>query len=52
MPVLPEVIVYDALEDDAVIDTLEAEEFQYDENGELILDEEEEGRRDTHREWD
>ena len=42
MPVLPEVIVYDALEDDAVIDTLEAEEFQYDEDGELILDEEEE----------
>ena len=42
MPVLPEVIVYDALEDDAVIDTLEADEFQYDEDGELILDEEEE----------
>ena len=42
MPVLPEVIVYDALEDDAVLDTLEAEEFQYDEDGKLILDEEEE----------
>ena len=42
MPVLPEVIVYDALEDDAVVDTLEADEFQYDEDGELILDEEEE----------
>ena len=42
MPVLPEVIVYDALEDDAVVDTLEAEEFQYDEDGKLILDEEEE----------
>ena len=42
MPVLPEVIVYDALEDDAVIDTLEADEFQYDEDGKLILDEEEE----------
>ena len=42
MPVLPEVIVYDALEDDAVVDTLEADEFQYDEDGKLILDEEEE----------
>ena len=42
MPVLPEVVVYDALEDDAVIDTLEADEFQYDEDGKLILDEEEE----------
>ena len=42
MPVLPEVIVYNALEDDAVIDTLEADEFQYDEDGELILDEDEE----------
>ena len=42
MPVLPEVVVYDALEDDAVVDTLEADEFQYDEDGKLILDEEEE----------
>lgn len=42
MPDLPEVIVYDALEDDAVVDTLEADEFKYDEDGELILDEEEE----------
>ena len=42
MPVLPEVVVYNALEDDAVIDTLEADEFQYDEDGKLILDEEEE----------
>ena len=42
MPDLPEVIVYDALEDDVVIDVLEADEFQYDEDGELILDEEEE----------
>ena len=42
MPDLPEVIVYDALEDDAVVDVLEADEFQYDEDGELILDEEEE----------
>ena len=42
MPEIPEVVVYDALEDDAVVDTLEAEEFQYDEDGKLILDEEEE----------
>ena len=42
MPDLPEVIVYDALEDDAVVDTLEADEFKYDEDGKLILDEEEE----------
>ena len=42
MPVIPEVIVYDALEDDAVIETLESDEFQYDEDGKLILDEEEE----------
>lgn len=42
MPDLPEVVVYDALEDDAVVDTLEADEFQYDEDGKLILDEEEE----------
>ena len=42
MPVLPEVVVYDALEDDAVVETLEADEFQYDENGNLILSEEEE----------
>ena len=42
MLVLPEVVVYNALEDDAVIDTLEADEFQYDEDGELIDDEEEE----------
>ena len=42
MPELPEVVVYDALEDDAVVDTLEADEFQYDEDGKLILSEEEE----------
>ena len=42
MPEIPEVVVYDALEDDAVVDTLEADEFKYDEDGELILDEEEE----------
>ena len=42
IPELPEVVVYDALEDDAVTDTLEAEEFQYDEDGKVIVDEEEE----------
>lgn len=42
MPEIPEVVVYDALKDDAVVDTLEADEFKYDEDGELILDEEEE----------
>ena len=42
MPVLPEVVVYDALEDGAVVDTLEVDEFQYDEDCKLILDEEEE----------
>ena len=42
MPDLPEVVVYDALEDDAVTDTLETEEFQYDEDGKVIVDEEEE----------
>ena len=42
MPVLPEVVVYDALEDDAVTVTLETEEFQYDEDGKVIVDEEEE----------
>ena len=42
MPVLPEVIIYNALEDDAVLDTLEADEFKYDEDGELISDEDEE----------
>ena len=42
MPVLPVIEVYDALEDDAVVETLEADEFQYDEDGNLILSEEEE----------
>ena len=42
MPEIPEVVVYDALEDDAVVEVLETEEFQYDEDGKLILDEEEE----------
>jgi len=42
MPVLPVIEVYNALEDDAVVETLETEEFQYDEDGNLILSEEEE----------
>ena len=42
MPELPEVVVYDALEDDAVVEVLETEEFQYDEDGKVIVDEEEE----------
>ena len=42
IPVIPVVDVYDALEDDAVVDTLEVDEFQYDEDGNLILSEEEE----------
>ena len=42
MPDLPEIVVYDALEDDAVVSTLETEEYQYDENGNLIKTKEEE----------
>ena len=43
MPVLPVIEVYDALEDDAVVDAIDADtDFQYDEDGELILSEEEE----------
>ena len=42
MPEIPEVIVYNALEDDAVVEVLETAEFKYDEDGELILDEDEE----------
>ena len=42
IPEIPEVVVYDALEDDAVVEVLETEEFKYDEDGELILDEDEE----------
>jgi hypothetical protein len=42
MPKIPEVEVYVALEDDVVVETLEADEFQYDEDGNLILSEEEE----------
>ena len=42
VPVIPVVEIYDSLEDDAVTEALEADEFQYDENGDLILSEEEE----------
>ena len=42
IPEIPNIDVYDALEDDAVIETLEADEFQYDKDGNLILSEEEE----------
>ena len=42
IPVIPVVDVYNALEDNAVVETLEADEFQYDEDGNLILSEEEE----------
>lgn len=42
MPELPEIVVYDALEDGAVVSTLETEDYQYDEDGKLILSEEEE----------
>jgi len=42
MPELPEIVVYDALEDGAVVSTLETEDYQYAEDGKLILSEEEE----------
>lgn len=42
MPELPEIVVYNALEDGAVVSTLETEDYQYDEDGKLILSEEEE----------
>ena len=42
MPDLPEIVVYNALEDGAVVSTLETEDYQYDEDGKLILSEEEE----------
>ena len=42
IPVIPVVEIYDVLDDDAVTEALEADEFQYDENGDLILSEEEE----------
>lgn len=42
VPVIPVVEVYDVLEDDDVMSAIEADEFQYDEDGNLILSEEEE----------
>jgi len=42
VPVVPVVEVYDVLEDDDAMSAIEADEFQYDEDGELILSEEEE----------
>ena len=42
IPVIPVVEIYDVLDDDAVTEALEVDEFQYDENGDLILSEEEE----------
>ena len=47
MPDLPEIVVYDALEDGAVVSTLETEDYQYDEDGKLILSEEEEEEKKT-----
>ena len=47
VPVIPVYDLYNALDDDAVLGALDSEEFQYDEDGELILDddgEEEETR--------
>ena len=42
MPVIPEVEVYNALEDNAVVDALDTEDdFKYDEDGNRIEDEEE-----------
>jgi len=42
MPELPEIVVYDALEDDAVVSTLDTEEYQYDEDGNLVTTKEDE----------
>ncbi len=42
IPELPEIVIYDALEDGAVVSTLDTEDYQYDEDGNLILSEEEE----------
>ena len=47
MPDLPEIVVYNALEDGAVVSTLETEDYQYDEDGKLILSEEEEEEKKT-----
>ena len=42
VPVIPVVELYDVLDDDAAMSAIEADEFQYDEDGNLILSEEEE----------
>jgi hypothetical protein len=42
IPVIPVVELYDVLEDDDVMAAIEADEFQYDEDGNVILSEEEE----------
>lgn len=42
VPVIPVVELYDVLDDDAAMSAIEADEFQYDEDGNVILSEEEE----------
>jgi len=42
VPVIPVVELYDVLDDDAAMSAIEADEFQYDEDGNLILSKEEE----------
>lgn len=42
VPVIPVVELYDVLDDDDAMSAIEADEFQYDEDGNLILSEEEE----------
>jgi hypothetical protein len=42
VPDLPDIDIYSALEDNAVTNSLESNEFEYDEDGNLILDDEEE----------
>jgi hypothetical protein len=42
VPVIPVVELYDVLDDDAAMSAIEADEFQYDEDGNAILSEEEE----------
>jgi len=42
VPVIPVVELYDVLDDDEAMAAIEADEFQYDEDGNLILSEEEE----------
>ena len=42
VPVIPVVELYDVLDDDAAMSAIKADEFQYDEDGNVILSEEEE----------